>query len=645
MKSASVLRSRKLAAGAPAHVVRVYEPARFAKGGLAQAASNVRSAGRAGDEILLHITPEEFSQLKEQWGEPSTNPHTGLPEYGFFSKLKKFVKNTVGFELFHGKDMLKQLVSHPQRLLTGVDPLMTAATNKIFGTKYAPIVDQMGGALPSDYAKAEAEGIDTGAGKTMQGLAHVIAANYAAKGLGPVVSKGLGALMGALGTAGAQAGVQAGTQAAGTLSNTAITKGLGQIIPALNDAVSPGEPPPTEDTGTPFNGTQPQVSRIYTPFSGDYMNYGMGPQYQFYQQAANGGRIVRSPEVTGGDYHAVRFFGRQPQQKFRTGGLAQAVEKTKSAGRGDDEVLLHLTKPEFEFLRAQWGEPDKNPHTGLPEYGWAGDIFASILPAITGSKSAEGSGSSSNGMGSVIGNVLGSVLGGQKESGEQGGIGSVLSNVLGSVLGGPKATAPIAGTYDELLKPGEMGPPKVLGQKPAAGSALLDMAKKYWPVALMAAAALGHKKPKEAKAPELPDAFTTHLPQLTYERKAVPQQADWYTYGQRPETSFYDNNAIPDYDPTQGKKSGGALKAATRFVRGPGSGRSDSIPARLSDGEYVFTAEDVALLGDGSSQAGAQKLDKWREELRKHKGSKLAKGEISPDAKSPEQYLKGNRRG
>ena len=78
-------------------------------------------------------------------------------------------------------------------------------------------------------------------------------------------------------------------------------------------------------------------------------------------------------------------------------------------------------------------------------------------------------------------------------------------------------------------------------------------------------------------------------------------------------------------------------------VRGPGTGRSDDIPARLSDGEYVIDAETVSLLGDGSTKSGASKLDQFRVNIRKHKGRKLAKGAFSVDAKKPEAYLRGGR--
>ena len=79
----------------------------------------------------------------------------------------------------------------------------------------------------------------------------------------------------------------------------------------------------------------------------------------------------------------------------------------------------------------------------------------------------------------------------------------------------------------------------------------------------------------------------------------------------------------------------------SRRVRGPGSGREDLIPALLSDGEYVIDAETMALLGDGSVEKAADLMDDFRQKIRKHKGAKLAKGGISPNAKSPLQYLMG----
>jgi len=134
---------------------------------------------------------------------------------------------------------------------------------------------------------------------------------------------------------------------------------------------------------------------------------------------------------------------------------------------------------------------------------------------------------------------------------------------------------------------------------------------------------------------------------------------DWLTYGTRPELSFFDyapraalptpvttpvpnNPAGPimaERDPMRFAKGGRSQFA----VNGAGTGRSDDIPAVLSDGEYVIDAETVALLGDGSNKAGAKKLDDLRVKVRKHKGQKLAKGRFSANAKRPEAYLSGGR--
>ena len=74
-------------------------------------------------------------------------------------------------------------------------------------------------------------------------------------------------------------------------------------------------------------------------------------------------------------------------------------------------------------------------------------------------------------------------------------------------------------------------------------------------------------------------------------------------------------------------------------VSGEGDGQSDDIPAMLADGEYVFDADTVAQLGNGSTKAGSDLLDRFREEIRAHKRSAPV-NKIPPPSKSPLQYLK-----
>lgn len=63
----------------------------------------------------------------------------------------------------------------------------------------------------------------------------------------------------------------------------------------------------------------------------------------------------------------------------------------------------------------------------------------------------------------------------------------------------------------------------------------------------------------------------------------------------------------------QGFKKGGQptyFPRKTGPINGPGTGTSDSIPAMLSDGEFVFTAKAVRSAGGGSRRKGARRMYK-----------------------------------
>jgi hypothetical protein len=95
-------------------------------------------------------------------------------------------------------------------------------------------------------------------------------------------------------------------------------------------------------------------------------------------------------------------------------------------------------------------------------------------------------------------------------------------------------------------------------------------------------------------------------------------------------------------------KSGGALghyKGREDFkngkhVAGRGDGQSDDIPAWLADGEFVFSADVVAALGNGSTKAGTDKLYEMMHEIRERARSTGPKNLPPPALKSPLDYLK-----
>lgn len=72
---------------------------------------------------------------------------------------------------------------------------------------------------------------------------------------------------------------------------------------------------------------------------------------------------------------------------------------------------------------------------------------------------------------------------------------------------------------------------------------------------------------------------------------------------------------------------------------GEGGGQDDMVDAKLSPGEYVFDADVVSALGDGSNEEGARRLDEMRERIRSHKRSAPA-DRIPPKARGALSYLK-----
>jgi len=97
-------------------------------------------------------------------------------------------------------------------------------------------------------------------------------------------------------------------------------------------------------------------------------------------------------------------------------------------------------------------------------------------------------------------------------------------------------------------------------------------------------------------------------------------------------------------EPMRTFDSGGENYVGNDYSEAPG--RADDVNAKLSAREYVIDAETMALLGDGNPDAGAKKMDEFRQNVRKHKGKALAKGKISPDAKpAASSYIAGNPMG
>lgn len=135
------------------------------------------------------------------------------------------------------------------------------------------------------------------------------------------------------------------------------------------------------------------------------------------------------------------------------------------------------------------------------------------------------------------------------------------------------------------------------------------------------------------------NGYEDELPEYTMETTETPYTGDWYTYGMQGQGPQIKRQLI-----RQPYAHGGAVNplafASKGRVPGKGSGgHADDVPALLSEDEYVLPAAVVSALGDGSSKAGARKLDKMVKNVRKHKTSKGSGFE--PKAKNPLSYVGG----
>ena len=472
--------------------------AKYANGGLATAAEEVRAGGRGDDEILLHVSPEEYEALVAMWGEPEINPQTGLPEYGFLSKLWKKVKKGV-----------KRIVKNP--LFSLIAP---------------------------------------------------VALNVLAPGLGSAIG-------GALGASG---------KVASTIGNTLLRGGIGAASGGKEGALSGIASGLTMGGAGQALGSKLGLSGNVAKYAGD---------------AIIGGGTSK---LAGGD------FGQGALGQLQTSFLQPKIE---SAIEGGMRSLLGKT--------AGTGGEFPNPYTTEGEMSTGGvetDLWGNQNPILESSSIPQVSG-----------------------GGGGGGfdIGSMFSKAGRWIKENP------------LLA--------------ASGAALL-------------ASGSGGGSGGGARPPALPDEFTQSLPAYSFSRSQVPMDPQaYYTYGQTGgEHSFFDPNAIggpapgpgpnignqPRFDPgllpqllpalTQAAGANFARGGYAGYARGAGSGRDDTIEALLSDGEFVMDAETVSLLGDGSNEEGARRLEELRQKLRKHKGKGLARGKFSPDAKRPEEYISNLRK-
>lgn len=243
---------------------------------------------------------------------------------------------------------------------------------------------------------------------------------------------------------------------------------------------------------------------------------------------------------------------------------------------------------------------------GFGELGGIGKIIPSVNAGVGGMMNGQGFSAFSNpfaggvGAGGVAGaNVAGQVAGQNKETPAPGGIGGMLAKAAPWLLGGA-----VLGTA--------FGKNKVPYEEPLG--------------VRVAESGMHHKhEPFREARP------TDRIARILADDELGVGRAPQFFEDVNPETQYY-------------AAKGGLMRhmANGGYLDGHTGGQDDDIDAKLSDGEYVLSADVVSGLGDGNNRHGAKKLDKFMSNVRSHKYAKGGKG-LPPKAKSLESYMKSRR--
>ena len=365
-----------------------------------------------------------------------------------------------------------------------------------------------------------------------------------------------------------------------------------------------------------------------------------------------------------------------------TMGLVHAAKQIEAQGRGPDTSLAHISPDESAMLDYMQGGRRMNPVTGLPEYS----LFGKILKAVAkiGASTVGfmyggpmGAAAASAAVSKLTGDSWKSALTTGAVSGLTSGIGSYASGVGSGTSGLSKlgeiattsgntiasraadmaimqkavdaGSAAVPSAVDSAL----MNPTAVSAAAPAAATGLGGLGSNIMNAGYGAAgAALGAAIPnKGTPATPLPTPY-----QVPYDPNNVPS---WMRRpSQQQQIAVSPMNTYQNYAPEMQTYADGGdvapvgmglpqsaampqLMSAAQFgylnartggrIAGPGDGKSDDIPALLSNGEHVIDAATVSDLGNGDNDTGQKRLEEIKHKIRNSAGRK------NPRKASPKQ--------
>lgn len=548
-------------------VVEGLQPMGMAQGGLADVASYLASKGRGGDSILAHITPEEAALLKSRGGAGTINPMTGLPEFkgGPIGAVVKAVKAVVKPVVNVVKDVLKSPVGRivgTIALATVLGPTAIGLSLGSAGTAAlaSGAVTLASGGNLKDALISGAMGY-FGGGGTIGGFNPVASiGQYLPGAAGGALNTGLatGVLGTGIGLLGGMKGPEALRMGAMSGLTTGALKAL-QPAPAAAQQPAPGQGPAAPAEGAPTAA-------------------GTGPA----------GEVA--PIGTASELLAARNVPAEFQPNFPGGSVPAGYD------------------PDYNFYRSIGIEP------------------SSITPpSKTGGPSNV----------QIERNVLGMT-----------GVGDTLRQVGAEAVSGAK------NLYNEYLSPSRPGLPadasfiRRYGPLALAGTGIMAAAggmqgspsnpnpafnRAYTgldymrdnPQMFQGGLDFSYQRPMTPPSPVVTTDFSRTIPLgapgqvapmgVTMSPAGVAQP--YNVAGMYGIPLIYGQGAQPMRFAKGGELSMTEFPRKTGPINGPGTGTSDSIPAMLSDGEFVFTARAVRNAGGGSRRKGAARMYKLMKKL------------------------------
>ncbi|WJZ48115.1 tail tape measure protein [Phage DSL-LC04] len=606
----------------------------FAMGGIANLrpiAQAMQGMGRGQDTMLAHITPQEARVLQMMGGMGTVNPATGLREYGLWKEIKKAVTAPI-----------KAVGKAVKSVAGAVKDFAKSSVGKIITTVALGFF--LGPAAASFLGVTSAAGV-AAVGGFVGGFGSSLLAGESLKD--SLKSGAIGGL-----TAGATAGITGGMNAFEAGSYTGPTTIAGQYDRAVESGKSllglSGAP--AEASGTLQNvGTGEVVPKIEVPTAPTTAELATAPS-----DLTIGREAIQAP-VSGIGQPVANLAAVQTPVASDAGILSLSptpapsylgMDLSSAQGAVDPFYGMDLSSAQGTLGGPSYAGMDLSSAQGtLGGPSYAGMDLSSAQGTLGGPSyagmdlsSAQGTlgGPSYAGMdlasaqGAVEGvnpygrapSVMGAIEEGRYfDAAKQAFMPASYSNA--ELVQTPAfQTARNAGaTYAEALKTAQdaynPGMIRTYGPAVAAGVGALGMAGGFSPKQ--------EPPPDNAKRLYGSESGVQLLSQSPEIYGTTPGGANiqyfspqYMGYG-LPTRQYYRPQIVFNEPQYRGTFANGGIASlakggSTNFPRktgainGPGTATSDSIPAMLSDGEFVFTAKAVRGMGKGSRRLGAKRM-------------------------------------